>query len=323
MSTIEPLVSVVMGVFNGGKTLRVTLDSIRAQTMQDWELIVVDDASTDQTHEILLEYCRLDPRIRVIRKTINGGLTLALIEGCNQSRGEYIARHDVGDTSDKERLQKQFDCMSQQPDVVALGAGIERVGPKGEFLGYIQRNLTPPEVTREFLETGKSIVHAVSMFRRSVFLKSGGYRPEFRVAQDIDLWYRLSQFGLIGEHPDVLARIAIDIKGISAVNSGKQHCLADIAKRSYLARTAHIDEKLLLEEADRVSQDSTGLQESRIRQASKGIPYYFIGSELYRLRSPLCRGYLLFALKYRYRIANALGKLVMSYITCPKINQSV
>jgi len=92
-----PTVSVVMGVYNGEALLPETIDSVLAQDMRDFEFIIVDDGSTDGSAAVLQHYATADSRIRVFHKS-NAGLTLALIDGCNAARGEFIARIDVGDT---------------------------------------------------------------------------------------------------------------------------------------------------------------------------------------------------------------------------------
>ena len=102
MTTI-PKVSVVMSVYNGAEHLAETLDSVLQQEDCDFEFIVVNDGSTDSTASILDEYARRDPRLRIIHQS-NTGLTQALINGCHQARGEYIARQDAGDVSLSSRL---------------------------------------------------------------------------------------------------------------------------------------------------------------------------------------------------------------------------
>ncbi len=225
-----PRVSVVMGVYNGEKSLSKTIDSIVSQNMNDWEFVIVDDASTDSTAKILNEYAARDSRIRVFREPQNRGLTHALIRGCREARGAYIARQDNGDYSLQNRLLKQCDYLDKHLEVVAVGVGIRKVGPCGEYLGDSVRDLPPAEVTREFVVHGRAIVHAAAMIRSSSLTMIGSYRPQFRVAQDTDLWLRLIDLGPIAELPDVLSCITIDLRGISATSRSKQQRLAEIAE---------------------------------------------------------------------------------------------
>jgi glycosyltransferase involved in cell wall biosynthesis len=313
---MKPRISIVMGVYNGEETLRDTIQSIIAQTIRDWEFIVVDDASTDSTPQILESYATRDARFRVIRQSQNRGLTHALIAGCKEARGEFIARQDNGDYSFPLRLCKQLAFLDQNKDVVAVGCGMRRIGPKREYLGDVSRDLLPQEVTRIFLKTGKSIAHPVAMIRKSAYDSIDGYREQFRVAQDIDLWYQLTEVGLIAELPDVLAQIAIDLRGISALSTNPQQRLAKIAKQLYENRHSCEGIKSLLNEATNLSREKNATLSERSKHASLGGPNYFIGSELYALRNAACRPYLLQSILLRHRVVHSLVKYLHSYIRC-------
>src|SRR4029079_15350055 len=101
-----PDVSVVMSVYNGAETLHETMESILSQERVAIEFIIINDGSTDGSDDILSQYARKDPRVRVIHQK-NKGLTCALIRGCEEAKGEYIARQDVGDVSMPDRLRRQ------------------------------------------------------------------------------------------------------------------------------------------------------------------------------------------------------------------------
>ncbi len=306
-----------MGVFNGSTLLRKTIDSIRGQTFTDFEFVIVDDASTDETPDILAEVAKADPRIRVFRQQENQGLTKALIRGCQEARGKYIARQDNGDFSFRHRLGKQTQFLESHPDVVAVGTGFRRIGPKHEYLGDCSRTLSPGEVTRIFLESGTAIVHATSMIRKSALDAVGGYRWQFRVAQDTDLWYRFSTIGLLGELPEVLCHIAIDLRGISATSNSKQHRLARIAKELHIARLERASVVGLLEDAARVSYEKS-TETSRTQASAVGLAQanYFIGSELYSLRDSACRKYLWKSIKCKRQATRALLKIALSLLKC-------
>src|SRR2546430_3305175 len=128
-----PRVSVVMSVYNGAAHLAATLDSILAQTLSDFELIAVDDGSTDGTLPILAVYARRDPRIRVITQE-NRGLTRALIRGCEEARAPLIARHDAGDLSDPRRLEEQVARFDVSAELAFCSAWTAFVGPEPEPL---------------------------------------------------------------------------------------------------------------------------------------------------------------------------------------------
>jgi glycosyltransferase involved in cell wall biosynthesis len=206
--------SVVMAVFNGADTLRATLDSILTQTERDFELVVVDDGSTDATASILAETA--DPRLRVITQA-NAGLTRALIRGCAEGRGEIIARHDCGDRSHPTRFARQLALLAEGHAVAACATRF--VDADGDLL-YIAR-ADGDEVRRSLLHDDAAHIHALphhgsAMFRRDAYVKAGGYREQFRVAQDLDLWVRIAQDGgTFAVVDEVLYDATVDARSIS------------------------------------------------------------------------------------------------------------
>src|SRR5438067_1820873 len=132
-----PDVSVVMSVYNGGHRLGATLDGIAAQRGVDFEVIVVDDGSTDSSGARLDAWAARDSRVRVIHQE-NRGLTRALITGCAAARGAFIARHDAGDVSLPQRLQKQRAVLAANPDLAFVSCWTEFVGPEDELLMVVK-----------------------------------------------------------------------------------------------------------------------------------------------------------------------------------------
>lgn len=310
-----PAISVVMGVFNGGDSIKKTVDSVLSQSFTDFELLVINDGSTDGTQDVLEELEKQDDRIRVFNQ-LNTGLTSALILGCREARGEFIARQDCGDRSLPDRFARQLALLKSDPEVVAVGLGASRIGPQGEALGDSIRSLNPTEVTNQFLEKGIAILHPGSMYRRDAYFKVGGYRPEFRVAQDHDLWYRLCEVGKLAECPEVLFEMQIEEKGISVDHNDRQTRLAKIAKECYLARISHASEAELLESAKLISQEAQqatvqtlNLRKKRARSA------YFIGSQLFARRDRKCLGYLRQAIILSPLAPKAWAKFIVASVS--------
>jgi glycosyltransferase involved in cell wall biosynthesis len=219
--------SVVMSVFNGAKDLQRTLDSIFTQTEKDFELIVVDDGSTDETPSILAR--QTDARLRVITQP-NGGLTRALIRGCDAARAPVIARHDCGDVSMPERFAKQLAAFSDG-SVVLTSCWTRWIGPGGEHLFVAEAE--GDAIAKSLLEAGidhiQSLTGAAAMFRRDAYRAAGGFRDAFRYAQDLDLWIRLAPEGRIVIVPEVLYEAAYGVGAISAGKRREQIALATIA----------------------------------------------------------------------------------------------
>jgi glycosyltransferase involved in cell wall biosynthesis len=284
-------ISAVMGVHNGGDTLAATLDSILAQTYRDFECIVVDDGSTDDTSRVLAAYAARDSRLRIIRQE-NAGLTKALISGCGAARGEYIARHDAGDRSHPERFRIQMGLLANESQLALVSCATDFVGPGDEYLFTSHPDavaLRPVEMidvrAKHGIVAGPSH-HGSAMFRRDAYERAGGYRAEFYYGQDWDLWYRLGAIGLFQsiDQPLYTARVTPD--SISGSSRGAQHALAALSLRAMLARSRGESDAGILVEAARIR----GRKRSGRCRHARGL--YFIGEALRRNGDARGRGYL-------------------------------
>jgi glycosyltransferase involved in cell wall biosynthesis len=220
----DPPVSVVMSVYNGAATLAATLDSVLSQQGVAFEFVVIDDGSTDGSGVLLDDFARRDKRLRVIHQE-NRGLTRALIQGCAAARGQFIARQDAGDLSLPGRLARQFALLESNPEEVMTSCGTRFLGPGGEFL-YAdfqqgdELHVALEQSDRRQLRGPSS--HPSVMFRRATYQAVGGYRPEFRVAQDLDLWMRLVEQGHCGATPEVLYEAVWQAGSISHLRREQQ-----------------------------------------------------------------------------------------------------
>lgn len=191
-----PFISIVMTVYNNYADLPAALDSILAQTYRNWELILIDDGSTDGSSEIMDEYQKRDPRIRVIHQP-NAGLGPALFRGCSEAKGDWIARHDGDDWSEPTRFQRQVDYLSRNGDVVAFGTWAWFVHPTEgrQFALKIPDN---DALHKQFLTSGLNpFLHGSIMMLRTVYEKEK-YRFRCGMVEDIDLWIRLGRHGRLG-----------------------------------------------------------------------------------------------------------------------------
>ena len=284
--TKKPEVSVVMSVYNGAPSLAVTMESILSQQGVNLEFIVVNDGSTDRTGDILDDYARRDGRVCVIHQK-NTGLTQALICGCAAASGEFIARQDAGDVSLAGRLATQVDVFRNNPRVVMTSCGSRFIGPGGEVLQEIYQ--TGEELNRGLqrleIESVRSVSHHSSVvFRRKSYEMVGGYRPQFSVAQDLDLWMRLSEVGVCWATPDVLCEVHLSRNSISATRRAEQVRTARaIVKCAAARRSGRDDAKLVARWASQSrSRHFFFWPPERLQDARF---YYFIGS-LLRHRQP-------------------------------------
>jgi hypothetical protein len=187
-----PRVSVLMAVFNGGSWLDESIRSIAAQTFRDWELIVVDDASTDGTREVIEAWSRRDPRVRLVANPTNKGQTACLNQGLSVCRGPWIARQDADDISAPRRLAEQMDYLEAHPDTMLLGTQGVLIDDAGRRVGLLDVPADGAGVLwwSAFLNP---FLHTSVVFRReNVMGEFGGYDTNFRIAQDYDLWTRVA-----------------------------------------------------------------------------------------------------------------------------------
>ena len=205
-----PSVSVLMPVRNAASTVVRAVESIREQTWQDWELIAIDDGSSDNTREQLQKLARKDGRIHVLVRR-HRGIAESLNDGLEFAGGEWIARMDADDESHPERLAEQVAFLRTHRDVGLASCLVEFGGDRNASAGYalhvdwINSLVTPDEIAlNRFVES--PLAHPSVMFRREIVARHGGYRAgEF--PEDYDLWLRWLDAGVkMAKVPRVLLR---------------------------------------------------------------------------------------------------------------------
>jgi glycosyltransferase involved in cell wall biosynthesis/radical SAM superfamily enzyme YgiQ (UPF0313 family)/Tfp pilus assembly protein PilF len=185
----QPKVSVVMAVRNGGPYLEEAIKSIFQQTYQNYEFLIIDDASTDETAQVLKNLD--DFRVRVITNQENLGLTKSLNLGISQARGEYLARMDADDLSLPHRLEKQLQFLENHPEHALVGTPYYQIDESGRITTLV-RVLTEDRELRAGLLQQNWFGHGSVMMRQAALLQVGGYDERFTYAQDYDLWLRLA-----------------------------------------------------------------------------------------------------------------------------------
>lgn len=186
-----PLVSVLMAVFNGEPFLEDSLRSIACQTFRDWQFIVVDDASTDRTREIVGAWSRRDPRIRLVVNEANKGQTPCLNQGLRECRGRWVARQDADDISHSSRLAEQIGFLDRHPDTALLGTQGILIDAWGKRVGLLDVPCRQDGISwsAPFLNP---FLHTSVMFQRTVVLDAGAYDETYCIAQDYELWTRIA-----------------------------------------------------------------------------------------------------------------------------------
>lgn len=196
---MEPRVTVLMSVHNGEKYLGEAVESILHQTYRDFEFLIIDDASTDNTLNILQRY--EDPRIKIIRNTVNLGLTKSLNIGLGRAKGEFIARMDADDISFPRRLEHQITYLDQHPEIAALGTGAYVINDTGSIDHEIKYSESP---TFQELLKGNQFVHGSIVMRKDVLTEVGYYSDLFQMCQDYELWLRIIKIYPMRNISDIL-----------------------------------------------------------------------------------------------------------------------
>lgn len=187
----NPEISILMSVYNGDVFVTEAVESILGQTFTDFEYIIIDDASTDKTSEILAQYAAQDPRIRIFKNEKNMGLTASLNLGLVHAKGKYIARMDSDDLSLRERLMTQYWFMEEHPPVVAVGSAVVVIDEQGRQLGEKSLAISTEEIKSKMLFNNQ-FIHSTLFLKADVLKESGGYNETFKKSQDYELMLRLS-----------------------------------------------------------------------------------------------------------------------------------
>jgi hypothetical protein len=193
-----------MPVHNGGRYLAEAVDSIRSQTFDEFELVVVDDGSTDGTSALLNRVSTMDKRVRVYTQE-RRGLVATLNRACELARGALLARMDADDIAAPQRLAAQVARMQANPDLGLLGGDITVIREDGERI-YDVRYPSSDDEIRAILPNSSAFAHPTVMMRRSAFERIGGYRFAFADAEDYDLWLRFAEKYRLANLPGSILR---------------------------------------------------------------------------------------------------------------------
>ncbi len=184
-----PVISVVLPFFNASPYLREALESLLKQTFADFECILINDGSTDDS-ELIIQSIK-DERIRYIRNLENKGLVYSLNLGLNEAKGRYIARMDGDDICHMDRFQKQVDYLQLHPGADLVASVVELINEKGQLTGYWKddRDHIVEEDIRNFLPMNNCIAHPTVMAKAAI-IKELRYNESQPQAEDYDLWLR-------------------------------------------------------------------------------------------------------------------------------------
>ena len=235
MSTTAPRISVIMPAYNAARFIGKAVDGILAQTYGDFELIVVDDGSSDDTAAVLQGYD--DERLRILVNETNQGIVYALNKGIGAARGEFIARQDADDFSMPNRFEKQIAYMQDNPQCALLGARGKTMDGDGRALNTPSPRTKIRAITfDELLGRNCLAPHGVIMMRKAALDDVGLYNPTFTNAEDYELWMRISRKYAAAKLPDILYVSRVHGAAQISYRHTAWQALAD-----WLARDLHSD----------------------------------------------------------------------------------
>jgi glycosyltransferase involved in cell wall biosynthesis len=258
---VKPRVSFIMGVWNGERYLGEALASMLAQTFDDFEIVIVDDGSTDRTPEILAGIN--DPRLQIVRQP-NRGLSSALNAAVRTATGELLARHDADDISLPERLARQVSYLDKHPTCAALGTWAVKMDPDGRARSHM-RVPTSPRWMRFAMTYRDPFLHPTVIFRRQALEAVGGYDESVRYSQDSALWRRLVLRFDVANLPEALYRYRIHPAAIGRARRREQtesHRVVCRGYRSdYVTYYARLDRPTVVERLTRAAITLQGLRD--------------------------------------------------------------
>lgn len=217
---MNKLISIILPTYNGSKWLRKAIESVQRQTYTNWELLVIDDGSIDNTAQILTDLAQKDARIVYIKNEQNLGIQKTLNKGIKEAKGEYIARLDDDDQwIEEDKLKKQIEFLEKNSDYVLLGTGVVVVDEEEKE----QFRYLVPEKNKEIKNKllGKNcFVHSSVMFKKDVALGLGGYGESKEVyhIEDYDLWLKLGTKGKLANLPIYGVQFTLRAGSISSTN---------------------------------------------------------------------------------------------------------
>lgn len=209
-----PQISVIMPVYNSVKHLSESIDSVVAQTFTDWELLAINEkGSDDGSAEIILDYQKRDPRIRLVQNDERLGLAESLNKGFRMAQGKYLARLDADDLAHPQRFEKQFRFMEQHPEIGICGTYQHHFGRN---IDWVHKPPTQPEDMKVALMFNCNLCHSTLMLRRDTIFSHELFYDNSYLAEDFELWTRAIQVTEIANIPEVLGEYRKDGANITA-----------------------------------------------------------------------------------------------------------
>lgn len=201
-------VSIVMPNYNGELYLREAIESVLNQTFSDFEFIIVDDASTDNSREIIAEYAELDNRIKVIHNSVNQYVNRTANIGLEAASGKYYARIDSDDICLPNRIKRQFEFMESNPDIVICGSYCHIINKQGDIISNKTFPIYDTEI-KKALWRRTPIQHSCLFGRREIIVNNGKYKATDTPSEDLEMLIRLGSQYKFANIPEFLVKYRV------------------------------------------------------------------------------------------------------------------
>ena len=206
--------SVLLPVYNGAPFLDLAIESILNQDDSDFEFLLIDDCSTDESAKIIRRYAESDERIRAVFHRENAGLAATLNEGLREARSDLIVRMDQDDLALAGRIGTQVEFMRQREEIAVAGSFVYHMGRRPADDHLVRLPAEHEEIVRT-LARENCMYHPSVILRRERILSLGGYRAEFRNSEDYDLWLRVAKVYQLANIPEPLLRYRFSVTGMT------------------------------------------------------------------------------------------------------------
>ncbi|KQS99306.1 hypothetical protein ASG42_28160 [Rhizobium sp. Leaf391] len=303
-----PTISCVLPVFNGEKYLEDAISSILRQDFTDFELILVDDGSVDNSLSIAKMFADNDSRVRIFPRQ-NSGLIATLNFAIGQANGSYIARMDADDVAHPHRFGTQLEFLSRNSGCVVVGSRVNVIDENGRRVRVSKSNIWRRD--ERFPSGGITICHPTTMFRLSAFRQTRGYRNEFFAAEDYQLWYEMSEHGYIWEMDDVLLDYRVHSESVSTTKIRDQRLSCVKSDLIYFGKkkNSNPEEIEKIEKSRDFSELLQCLSNSKTLPSAEEVEIYYV-SQL--LRRVALRGSALEAMKLIFTLLKTLAKNLLN-----------
>lgn len=253
----SPSISVLMPVYNAERYVVEAVESILGQTFTDFEFIIIDDGSTDQSLRILQRYADKDKRIRLVSRE-NRGLVATLNEMIDMAKGQFLARMDADDVSLPDRFERQICYIAKNKECVAVGCRALLIDPDGLPLKPFLDFLLHDDIDRAHIACiGGAICHPSVMMRKEAVIYIGGYKYEYPYAEDIDLFLRLADIGKLHNLGEMLLKYRLHYESIGHGYALEQRksafsAVADACRRRGVAASLEVQTVIAKQETTRM-----------------------------------------------------------------------